>query len=159
MRYLKILTIVMIVLITMISCKNTGEKSEKPAGAEQKLTNENRYIPPADGIIADNQLYTYIKVAQKLQIQINENAIERNNLLKKFNVQKEDQLIDTLFMKKHKKLQEALINLEEVWKKRENKMYNELNITEDEFVWIASALTDSINADKRKIVRDSLKID
>jgi len=156
MRYLKILTIVMIVLITMISCKNTGEK---PAGAEQKLTNENRYIPPADGIIADNQLYTYIKVAQKLQIQINENAIERNNLLKKFNVQKEDQLIDTLFMKKHKKLQEALINLEEVWKKRENKMYNELNITEDEFVWIASALTDSINADKRKIVRDSLKID
>ncbi len=159
MRYLKILTIVMIVLITMISCQNTGEKLKKPTGAEQKLTNENMYISPADGIIADKQLYTYIKIAKELQIQINESAIERNNLLKKFNIKKEDQLTDTLFMKKHKKFQEALNNLEKVWRDRENKIYNDLNITEDEFVWIASALTDSINADKRKIVRDSLKID
>ena len=156
MRSLKAFAVLLTALLILSSCQSN--KGNKPQSASANNDSTTKFTPPADGKITNQQIYKYIKAAKMLQNQISVNAKERADVLASYKIKNENLLSDTTFMKKHPEIKSSLDSLEKVWGKREKEIYKSSGLTEDEFIWIASVLPDSVNSNMRKIVRDSLGI-
>ncbi|HFD05104.1 MAG TPA: hypothetical protein ENJ25_03055 [Firmicutes bacterium] len=156
MRSVKAVIILIIAIFILSSCEKVNNSN--PKSANKNNGSVTKFTPPADGKITNKQIYKYIKAAKMLQNQIAVNAQERNDILKSYKIKNDSILSDTVFMKKHPEVRKSLDSLETVWSNREKEIYSSTGLTEDEFIWIASVLPDSVNAKMRKIVQDSLKV-
>lgn len=156
MRSVRAVVILIVAIFLLGSCEKVNNSN--PKSAAKNNGSVSKFIPPSDGKITDQQVNKYIKAAKMLQNQIVVNAKERDDVLKSYKIENDSIFSDTVFMKKHPEVRKSLDSLETVWKNREQKIYSSVELTENEFIWVASVLPDSVNSKMRKIVQDSLKV-
>ena len=115
------------------------------------------FIPPEDEKITDDMAERYIACAIDIHKLIKGRAEKGREYLDSIGVTIE-QLSDTSFIQENKEVLERYneITSGENFLETEKQIYINNNITEDEFIWIASHLSDTKNIEVQKRVAQAL---
>jgi len=138
----------LLLLLTILGCGSSEEESTKS------------FTPPADGKITDEMASKYVKASQSLMGAIKIHTERMSKFRDRHGLQNSDliKLTDSTYRIEHPKVIREWDKLQEKWKQEENKAYMVAGISEDEFTWIASALTDTVrNAEIQKDIEKKLE--
>lgn len=115
------------------------------------------FIPPEDGKITDEMADKYIKCAEGIHNLIKEKAAEGKNYLDSVGITIED-LSDSTFVIDNKEIIEQYNTITSGinFLDQEKSIYVENNMSEDEFIWIASHLSDPENELIQKRIAEEL---
>jgi len=142
-----------ILLVSLFGCEpsDSAKTFEKKTGESNEYTTFN---PPADGKITIDQKDRYIGVAKDLTAAVEKQRDIIQEFNKKYNITDETQLGD--LEKKDKKAFEEWQKIGYEWTAKEMEIYRKNNLSQAEFEWVASALTDSINTTIQQEVEKAL---
>jgi len=138
----------LLLLLTILGCGSSEEESKKS------------FVPPANGKIADEMADKYVKVSQALMDAIKIHTERMNKFRERHGLKDADliKLTDSTYRVEHPNVIREWDKLQERWKQEENKAYKIADVSEDEFTWIASALTDTVkNAEIQKKIEKRLE--
>jgi len=133
--------------LIILGCGSSDEEATK------------RFTPPADGKITNEMVDKYVKASQALMEAIKIHTERMNEFREKQGLQDSDliKLTDSTYRAEHPNVIREWDRLQETWKQEEKKAYRIAAISEDEFTWVASALTDTINLEVQKEIEKKLE--
>lgn len=137
----------LLLLLTILGCGGSEEESKKS------------FMPPANGKITYEMADKYVKVSQALMDAIKIHTGRMNKFRERHGLKDSDliKLTDSTYRAEHPNVIREWDKLQERWKQEENKAYKVAGISEDEFTWIASALTDTVNSEVQKEIEKKLE--
>ncbi|HID93988.1 MAG TPA: hypothetical protein EYP60_07815 [bacterium (Candidatus Stahlbacteria)] len=135
----------LLLLLTILGC-GSSEESKKS------------FTPPANGKITEEMATKYVKASQALMEAIKVHTERMNKFRERYGLDSDlRELTDSTYRAEHPEVIRAWDKLQEKWKQEEDKAYRIAGISEDEFTWIASALTDTINSEIQKEIEKKLE--
>ncbi len=150
---MKKILFVLVMILILISCapsdaaKNIGKKTE------QEENKEITFVPPADGKITSEQIEKYVKVAKELTAEIENMSKIMESFKSKYKLTDDDVInID----KKDAKIKKEFEEIQKKWEDIESNIYIKYNLSQEEFEWIATALTEPVNSEAQKKVEEEL---
>lgn len=136
----------LLLLLIILGCGSSEEQSKKS------------FTPPADGKITEEMANKYVKASQALMEAIKVHTERMNKFKERYGLDSDlRELTDTTYIAEHPEVIRAWNRLQEKWKQEEKKAYKVAGISEDEFTWTASALTDTINSEIQKEIEKKLE--
>jgi len=148
--------IVFVILITLLIISCTPTDNAKDIGKremKEEVNPKSSFVPPADNKITEEQIGKYINVAKELTMEIEKMSKNVEEFKKKYNLTDND--MENLD-KKGDKIKKEFESIKNSWDNIEQGIYKKYNISQDEFEWIAAALTDSVNSEFQKRVEKEL---
>lgn len=144
---------VLVMILILVSCapsdaaKNIGKKTELEENKKET------FIPPADGKITAEQIEKYVKVAKELTTEIENMSRIMESFKSKYNLTDDDIVnID----KKDVKIKKEFEDIQKKWEDVESNIYKKYNLSQEEFEWIATALTEPVNSEAQKKIEEEL---
>lgn len=132
----------------------------EPSDSAKKFEKENKekeyaeFIPPADGKITSEQKDRYIAVAKELTAAVEAQRSVIQEFNKKYGITDEADL--GKLEKENPMAMEEWQNIGYQWTAKEMEIYRKNSLSQSEFEWIASALTEELNTDVQKEVEKAL---
>lgn len=142
-----------VMLFSLFGC----EPSDSAKKFDKKDTEKKEYVeftPPADGRITAEQKDRYIAVAKDLTDAVEKQRSVIQEFNKKYNISDEAGL--SALEKENPKALEEWQNIGYQWTAKEMEIYRKNKLSQSEFEWIASALTEELNSDIQKEVEKAL---
>ncbi|MDI6701123.1 MAG: hypothetical protein QME48_07875 [bacterium] len=146
------------ILISLLIISCTPTDNAKDIGKremKEEVNPKSSFAPPADGKITEEQIGKYINVAKELTTEIENMSKKVEEFKKKYNLTEDD--MENLD-KKDEKIRKEFESIKSNWENIEQSIYKKYNISQDEFEWIAAALTDSVNSEIQKRVEKELSV-
>ncbi|MBN1150877.1 hypothetical protein JXA84_06635 [candidate division WOR-3 bacterium] len=158
------LFIILTVLIFSSCSQNPGSQTDSTValngdsvGVVVTDTAEIVFQPPEDGIITEEMSDRYISCAKEINALIQQRAETGKNYLDSLGVTYE-QLSDSAFKSKNPEIVETYnqITVGGDFSEIEKSIYQRYSMTEDEFIWIASHLSNPENSEIQEKVTEAL---
>ena len=126
-----------VVLFLFWGCSNEESPEEKLA---------KKYVPPADGRITQEMVDAYVMASKYVMEAITNYQKAVEELAQRHKISS-DMLSDSTYLAKHPEVKRSFERSQGNWRKDEADAYKKAGIGEEEFTWIGSALTDTLNKD------------
>lgn len=161
----RVYTAVILTVLTLLSCsQKPGDSGDSTLagvnGAIDTIAGDTMnavFTPPADGIITEDMSERYIMCAKDINTLIQQRAEAGKNYLDSLGVTYE-QLADSAFKTNNKEIVDNYNNITVGgnFTESEKSIYRKYSMTEDEFIWIASHLSNPENAEIQAKVTEAL---
>ena len=107
--------------------------------------------------ISEEDKQKYIQVCILLEKAVQEHTSVLEEFKKKYGLSENmAELADSVYREKHPEVVKAWEEIQEKWNAKEQEIYKKVGITDEEFLRIASALTDPANADIQKEIEQAI---
>ncbi len=139
-KYIPLLIIVLIVFVA--GCQPSGNAERTQLGESVVEITENKFNPPVNGLIAEQQADKYILVAKALNEAIWEQVDIMQKFYSKYDISGKEEIVK---LETNKKAMEEWDNIIKEWEKTESNIYIKIGMSSDEFDWVAASLIDKKN--------------
>jgi len=107
--------------------------------------------------ISEEDKQKYIQVCILLEKAVQEHTSVLEEFKKKYGLSENmAELADSVYREKHPEVVKAWEEIQEEWNAKEQEIYRKVGLTGEEFLRIASALTDPANADIQKEIEQAI---
>ncbi len=127
-----------ILLILVSGCKRDGK---------------SKFTPPEDGLVTEEMAVRYVRVSVALTKIAESEAVKLGELRKKYGISTGmSELNDNEYKEKYPQVVAAWDSLREDWDRKQDSVYRELGMGEEEWDWIAGAIIARENRTIREFI-------
>jgi hypothetical protein len=137
------LILFLILLVFVFDCEKIGK---------------SKFVPPKDGKVTEEMAKRYVQVSVALTKIAESEAVKLGELRKKYEISPGmAELNDNEYKEKHPEVVTAWESLRKNWERKQDSVYKALDMSEEEWDWIASAIISSENRDIRSFIEQEFE--
>ncbi len=134
------------VLLIATGCSKKQENAKKVAAT-------GSFKAPANGKITKDMAEKYVAVSKALNKAVFEQSKKIEAFRKRYKLTEDmTELLDSTYIKTHPVTVKEWKRLNKEWEKKQNEIYKNIGMSEDEFNWVAGALIEEKNADMQQYI-------
>ena len=114
---------------------------------------KNEFSPPEDGLVTREMAERYVKVSLALTRIIEDQVVKLSDFREKYGVSSSlSEFNDPEYKKNNPTVVAAWDSMQVVWEKKQDSVYNKLDMSEEEWNWIAGAIITHKNNEIRQFI-------
>ena len=114
---------------------------------------EREFTPPEDGLVTQEMAERYVEVSLALTKIIEDQVVKLAEFREKYGVSPSlTEFNDEEYKEKHPAVMASWDTIQVVWNKKQDSVYNELGMREEEWNWIAGAIITHKNNEIRQFI-------